>query len=192
MPRPLAGAVLCGGLSRRMGTDKALVRFDGVALVERVVARLRGVCEPVVIAPGGRDIQVSGCAAVGDAAVAAGPLGGLLAALRASPHQLVAVVAVDMPWVDPALIALLAARCSGLDAILPVSTHGPEPLHAVYARSAIGSFEAAIGGDDRSLHGALRNLRVGHIEEAEWRAAGIEPGFARNLNTPEDLEVLSR
>lgn len=192
MPRPLAGAVLCGGLSRRMGTDKAKLRFDGVMLVERVVARLRGVCEPVVIAPGGRDIWVAGCAAVDDATRDAGPLAGLLAALRASPHQLLAVVAVDMPWVDPALIALLAARCSGLDAILPVSAHGPEPLHAVYARSAIGSFEAAIGSEDRSLHGALRHLRVGQIGEAEWRAAGIGPGFARNLNTPEDLELLSR
>jgi molybdopterin-guanine dinucleotide biosynthesis protein A len=52
VPRSLAGAVLCGGLSRRMGTEKALLRFDGVSLVERVVARLRMACEPVVIAPG--------------------------------------------------------------------------------------------------------------------------------------------
>ena len=31
-----AGAVLCGGQSRRMGTDKAVVEVDGVAMVERV------------------------------------------------------------------------------------------------------------------------------------------------------------
>ena len=175
-----------------MGTEKALLRFDGVSLVERVVARLRMACEPVVIAPGGRDIHVPGCAAVGDAAPDAGPLAGLLAALRASPHQLIAVVAVDMPWVDPALIALLAARGAGLDAIVPVSDNGPEPLHAIYARSAIAACEAAVGGEDRSLRGVLARLTVGYVMEAEWRAAGIDPGFARNLNTPEDLEALTR
>ena len=31
-----AGAVLCGGQSRRMGTDKAVVEVDGVAMAERV------------------------------------------------------------------------------------------------------------------------------------------------------------
>jgi molybdenum cofactor guanylyltransferase len=192
VPRDLAGAVLCGGLSRRMGTDKALLCFEGVSLVERAVARLRGVCEPVVIAPGGHDIEVPGCATVDDAAHDAGPLAGLLAALRASPHQLLAVVAVDMPWVDPALIVLMAARCAGLDAIVPLSEHGPEPLHAVYARSAIAACEAAVGGEDRSLRGVLAHLQVGYVTEAEWRAAGIDPGFARNLNTPEDLEAVNR
>jgi molybdenum cofactor guanylyltransferase len=189
---PVAGVVLCGGHSRRMGIDKATLRLDGATLVQHVVARLRLVCDPIMIAAGDRDVGMRGCLAIDDAAPDAGPIAGVLAALRASPHGLVAIVAVDMPWVDPALIAVLAARCAGHEAAVPLSEHGPEPLHAVYARSAAGACEAAIAGEDRSLRGLLARLRVAYVSPAEWRAAGIESGFARNLNTPDDVAAFSR
>lgn len=174
-----------------MGIDKATLRLDGATLVERAVARLRSVCEPIMIASGGRALRMPGCVGVDDATPDAGPIAGVLAALRASPHELVATVAVDMPWVDPAMIRLLATRCAGYDAAVPFSEHGLEPLHAVYARSAIGACEAAIAGEDRSLRGLLVRLQVAYVGEAEWRAAGIEPGFARNLNTPEDVAAVT-
>ena len=45
-----AGAVLCGGASRRMGTDKAFVEVGGVAMAERVAAALEAAgCAPVVL-----------------------------------------------------------------------------------------------------------------------------------------------
>jgi molybdopterin-guanine dinucleotide biosynthesis protein A len=175
-----------------MGADKASLRLDGVALVDRVVARLRSVADPILIARGDRAIEVPGCLAIGDAASDAGPLGGLLAALRASPHRLIAVVAVDMPWVDPALVRMLAIRCDGLDASVPVGEHGPEPLHAVYSQSAIGACADVIAGHDRSLRALLSRLRVGYLGAEEWRAARIQPAFARNLNTPEDLDAFNR
>ena len=48
----LAGVVLCGGRSARMGVDKATITFDGTTLLERALARLDAVCDPVLIAAG--------------------------------------------------------------------------------------------------------------------------------------------
>ena len=50
-----AGAVLCGGASRRMGTDKAFVEVGGQPMAERVAAALEEAgCAPVVFVGGER------------------------------------------------------------------------------------------------------------------------------------------
>lgn len=188
----VAGVVLCGGRSTRMGTDKAMIDAGGVTLLQRAVDRLGEVCDPVLIAPGGLPLAVEGRRTVADALPGAGPLAGLVAALRCSPHPLLAVVAVDLPWLDPRLIRLLAARIGDRDVALCESPRGIEPLQAVYARSALPAAEAALHSPDRSLRSLVERLRTVRVTETERRAAGIQEGFARNINTPADLADLRR
>ncbi len=175
-----------------MGSDKATIDAGGTTLLQRAVDRLGLVCDPVLIAPGGLPLTVGGRRSVADALPGAGPLAGLVAALRASPHPLLAVVAVDLPWLDPRLIRLLAGRIGDLDVALCDSPRGVEPLHAVYRRSALPAAEAALHSRDRSLRSLVGRLRAVHVTEAERRAAGIPEGFARNINTPADLADLRR
>jgi molybdopterin-guanine dinucleotide biosynthesis protein A len=174
-----------------MGADKATIEVGGVTLLERAVTRLRAVCDPVLIAPGDVILPAGAYVSVVDAMPGGGPLAGLVAALRAAPHRLLAVAAVDLPWVDPALFRLLAGRIGVYDAALCEADGGVEPLHAVYARSALASAEAALRGPDRSLRGLIDGLRTVRVMPAEWRAAGISERFSRNVNTPADLAELS-
>jgi len=191
-PLRLAGVVLCGGSSTRMGIDKATIDAGGVTLLQRAVERLGEVCDPVLVAPGGLPLAVEGRDNVADAMPGAGPLAGLVAALRESPHALLAVVAVDLPWLDPRLIRLLAGRIGDRDASLCETARGIEPLHAVYARSALPAAEAALQSPDRSLRSLVARLRTVRVTTAERRNAGIPEGFARNLNTPADLADFRR
>lgn len=174
-----------------MRADKASVRFGGTTLLERALARLGEVCDPVLIAPGEVDIMVAGHRSVVDAVPGAGPLGGIVAALRASPHRLLAVVAVDLPWLDPLLIRLLADRIGDHDAAVCETESGMQPLHAVYAASVLPAAETALAGRDRSVRHLLAEARTVRIAERDWRAAGVADGFARNVNTPEDLAAIS-
>jgi molybdopterin-guanine dinucleotide biosynthesis protein A len=175
-----------------MGADKAGLELDGVTLLERAVARLAEVCDPVLIGAGDSSLGVAGHRSIPDVLPDAGPLAGLVAALRASPHPLLAVVAVDLPWLDPGLLGLLADRIGDHDAAVCVTEGGIEPLHAVYARSALGVADAALTGPDRSVRRMVATLRSIQISEAEWRAAGVSDRFSRNLNTPEDLAEVRR
>ncbi len=161
-------------------------------LLERAVARLSEVCDPVFIGAGETSLCIAGHRSIPDALPDAGPLGGIVAALRASPHRLVAVVAVDLPWLDAGLLRLLADRIGDHDAAVCVTARGIEPLHGVYARSALGVAEAALAGPDRSVRRMVAKLRSVQMSEAEWRAAGVSDRFASNLNTPEDLAEVSR
>ena len=191
-PAPaLAGVVLCGGRSVRMGVDKATIEMGGATLLDRAVSRLTEVCDPVLIAPGGLSLRVDARRLIPDALPGAGPLGGIVAALHRSPHSLLAVAAVDMPWLDPALLRLLAARIGDHDVALCQTQRGLEPLHAVYARSALPVAEAALHSADRSLRGVIARLRARTIAEEDWRTAGFSERFASNVNTPADLAGIS-
>ena len=46
----IAGIVLCGGASRRMGTSKAWLEFDGETLLQRIVRVLSTMVRPLVVA----------------------------------------------------------------------------------------------------------------------------------------------
>jgi molybdopterin-guanine dinucleotide biosynthesis protein A len=174
-----------------MGVDKATIEVGGVTLLERAFLRLSEVCAPVMVAPGPLILDRWAALAVSDAIPDAGPIAGLVAALRASPHERLAVVAVDMPWLDPDLLRLLAMRIDGCDVAVCETQRGLEPLHAVYARSATVAAEAALTSADRSLHALVGRIRSVRITEHEWRAAGISPRFQGNVNTPANLAELS-
>jgi molybdopterin-guanine dinucleotide biosynthesis protein A len=170
-----------------MGADKVLLQFEGEALVVRVARRLALVADPVLLAPGTPDrLGTLGFAEVADAASGAGPLGGLIAGLEASPHPLMAVAAADMPFASPELFRELARLCGGHDAVVPVTSSGPEPLHAVYSRSAIAGLRLALSDGRLALRSALTTIRVREVREEEWRAGDPTGRFALNINRPED------
>jgi molybdopterin-guanine dinucleotide biosynthesis protein A len=175
-----------------MGVDKATLRFEGETLLQRALARLDSVCDPVMVASGDLELTTSGRIVVTDAEPDSGPLGGLVSALRASPHPLLAVVAVDLPWVDPELLALLAAAIGDHDVAVCETDHGIEPLHAVYARSLLEAAEVAMVSEDRSIRRLIARSNALYLSENEWRTAGISDAFTRNVNTPEDLAQISR
>jgi molybdopterin-guanine dinucleotide biosynthesis protein A len=176
-----------------MGVDKALLEVGGRPLVLRVAERVGRACDPVMLAPGrtGRLGELAhGFSEVADAAPGAGPLGGLIGALEASPHRLTAAVAVDHPFASPELLELLASSCGDAHAAVPRTARGLEPLHAVYARSAVAVLRGALDAERVALHAALSELRVVEVPPSRWRAVDPDARFAINLNGPEDLARL--
>jgi molybdopterin-guanine dinucleotide biosynthesis protein A len=187
---PLSGLVLAGGASTRMGEDKALLVFEGRPLIQRVAERLAGAADPVLVATGrpGR-LGSIGLPEVADAAPGRGPLGGLVAGLSASPHQLTAVVAVDMPYASPELLAFLASLHEDEDAVAPLGETGAEPLHAVYSQSALPAMQEALWQRQYGLRRLLSQLRLRQVEASEWAHLRVDPRFAFNINRPGDLKT---
>jgi molybdopterin-guanine dinucleotide biosynthesis protein A len=170
-----------------MGSDKSLLEFDGERLVDRAVRRLGELAEPVLLACGGRALAVPGCLSVDDARAGAGPLAAIVGGLRRSPSSLLAVVAVDMPWFDVELLAQMVAMWNGEDALVPRSPAGREPLHAVYARTALPAMERALESGELRMHDVLDELQVRHVDATACIGAKRAARFATNLNTPSDV-----
>nr|MBA2528419.1 molybdenum cofactor guanylyltransferase [Euzebyales bacterium] len=131
---PPTGLVLAGGASVRPGADKARLDFRGRPLLLHAVDVLGQLCDEVLVASGdGMRFDDLGVRQVADVASGAGPLAGLIAGLEAATTQLVAAVAVNLPFASADVLRLLAARWRGEPAVVPLVERRLQPLHAVWA-----------------------------------------------------------
>jgi len=187
------GVVFCGGESRRMGADKALLEVRGRTLLEGAIATLTEVCDEVLLASGPEArYGDTGRRAVVDRVVGGGPLAGLEAALAEASERgvdgprWVAVLACDMPRAEGALFRALVERAEALeaDACLLETPDGVEPLLAVYRPRCLGAVRRALEAGERRMVAFHRGH--GPIAVATLRAE--EPALASNLNTPDELQ----
>ena len=186
----MAGAVLAGGPSRRMGRDKGLLQFGGRPLIQAVLDAIRPLFPEIMIVCndsalyGGWAVPV-----VPDRIPAKGPLGGVHGALCASRLPYIFCVACDMPFLNPDVIAHLCRLAPGYDAVVPRTDAGWEPLHAVYGRACLPQVERMLRDDRLRVDALLGTVRVRPVDAEELRA--LDPGLRSfvNVNTPEALEA---
>lgn len=195
-PIPLA-AILAGGRATRMGADKVLLPVGGVPLVERVWARVAEVAERVVVVGGAPCLDHVGVATLPDLYPGADSLGGVATALchalgTEGPDAPVLCAACDMPFLEPALLEVLAAAAEGVDAVVPRTAAGYEPLCAVYRARCHAAFEAAVRSGNLRIRDVYQALRMREVEEAELRRVDPDLRSFLNINRPGDLEAAAR
>jgi molybdopterin-guanine dinucleotide biosynthesis protein A len=177
-----------------MGRDKALLPFPGDhrgTFISHLAAVLSAFCDEVVLVARNAE-QAARCALPGVAVVTdqvpeVGPLMGLYSGLRSIRAAHALVTAVDMPFVQPELIAFLLS-CPRDDALLvPVVDEVPQVLLAVYPRSLLPTIETCLRAGERGPRALLKVARVRYIEEAQLRQVDPQLRSFVNVNTPEDL-----
>lgn len=166
----LGAIILCGGGSRRMGRDKAVLDWGGARAVDRVAALARAAGARALVTAGA-DL---GLPWVADDAAGAGPVGGVLAGARALGTERLLVLAVDAPTVtldDLAPLLVTGGYYEGL------------PVPMVVAAKALPA-EAEAGWPLRRL-----------VERAGLAALPVPEGAMarlRGANTPEEFSALNR
>ncbi len=181
---PVAGVVLAGGQSRRMGRDKALIEVDGVPMAERVASTLIAVgCDPVVLYGG--DVASRSALSVPvvpDRHPGQGPLGGVLGALLDVPgddHTAVVIVSCDLPLLDTTTVESLLRRLGQDTDVVVARTDRLEPMCAVWSVRTTAAVASAFADGERALHRIITGLAY---QEVPVRAEPL-----RNINTPDDL-----
>lgn len=192
-PLAIAGAVLAGGQSRRLGQDKALLMLDGSTLLERALAILRSVArEVLVIGPPERAALAGGARVVPDAFPGAGPLGAIATALQASEADRVVLVACDMPFLSASLLRYLVSCSEGYDVTIPRTQGFTEQMHAVYHRSCLSAVTEQLAAGDLKIDRFFPGVRVRYVDEPELRAIDPDLRSLWNVNTPEDWAEAQR
>src|SRR5688572_24234335 len=94
-------AILTGGQSSRMGRNKALVEVGGMAIIERIIERVRDLGSELMLITNAPDAYGHlGIVSYGDSVVGKGPLGGLFTALSEAKYDYVLAVSCDQPFLN--------------------------------------------------------------------------------------------
>ncbi len=197
----ISAAVLAGGKSVRMGTNKALVPLSpgGPTMLELVLGALRAVASDLFVVASERPAYGRfGVPVVPDRFPGTGVLGGIATALHHARHDRCLVVACDMPLLNPELLRILVTMISpadAADAVVPRtvarSRQGSDvtfqPLHAVYHRRCLPAIERALSGHRLSAIAFLADVHVRFAGESVLRAIDPELRSLTSVDTPERL-----
>ena len=190
--RGVTGIILAGGLSRRLGRDKAVEPIEGQPLVGRVMDALSGIADELVVVVNtpqrGRELPLRDSAVVAvDIYPNAGSLGGIFTGLSSASNQWGIVVACDMPFLNLDLLSYLLSFRESHDAVVPVLDGRPEPTHAAYSKVCLSAIEARLEANDLKIARFFDDVRVKYVSQR--RVEEIDPRRRSffNVNTEEDL-----
>ena len=185
-------AIQAGGESRRMGYDKALMPFLGRTLLDRVLQRVSGLGDEIFITTNNpSNYHEFGIPLYRDVQPGKGALGGLLTALSSAQNPFLIVVACDMPFVNPDLLALALDHLQSLkvDVVIPQSKKGYEPFHAAYRREAcLPAVQSALDSGERRLISWFSAVDVFPIGEDVLLKYDPRQVAFWNVNTETDLQ----
>ena len=190
----MTAVILAGGMSRRLGRDKALEPFEGESLIQRVISRMRQVGRSllVVVNHPERAAELDlpdDIHAATDRYPGMGSLGGILTGLMAAQTEWSTFCACDMPFLSPRLYQHLISQRQGYDAVVPVIDGRPEPTHAVYSRACIEPIRKRVIAQDLKISSFFGDVRVRLVPEDEVRLSDPDLRSFFNINTEKDLET---
>ncbi len=180
--------ILAGGESKRMGRDKAALPFNGETLLQRVSASVQPLFAQTLVSV--RELRADvALPQICDTQTDGGPLVGLISALEAATTPWVFVVACDMPFVAPALIAHLASLRVGHQAVIPKAHEYAQPLAAFYARGCLPVLRQSLAGGNKSIIGVLKSLDVRYVGANELLQFDPQLRSFFDLDTPQDVAI---
>jgi molybdenum cofactor guanylyltransferase len=192
-------SIQAGGLSSRMGVNKALMPFNGLPLILRVLERVGSLSDDIFITSNDTEQFTSIKIPVyPDVQPGMGALGGLITAFHHARYDAIAVLACDMPFIQPDLLKAeydLLLK-DGSDIVIPRTIKGLEPLHAVYRVSAcLPPAKAALNAGKKRLISWFPEVRVREMGTDEIELVDLQALSFLNVNTIEefkDAENLAR
>ena len=187
----LSAALLAGGESRRMGSDKAAIVFRGKPLWEIQLELLRKL-RPTEIFVSARtdpvwrpvDVQF-----VADNPPSRGPINGLAATLAQMRSKHLLALAIDMPFMTEKYLKVLCRQIEPGRGVIAKNNDRFEPLAAIYPHEALMNFQSALTGMDFSLQAVARGL----VAEGKLHVTPVisqERELFLNMNEPVDLAGL--
>jgi molybdenum cofactor guanylyltransferase len=182
--------ILAGGLSTRMGTDKALMPFEGLPLLMHVFQTVQTLNLPIAIVTPWPEryaaLELPGVTFIAETTVAQGPVAGLVCGLESTGSEWVLLLACDMPRLDSVVLRNWAQSLPDISndmlALVPRHNDQWEPLCAFYRKSCLDSLKSYLATGRKSFHQWLAENPIQTLPVSDLN-------IFFNCNWPEDLPL---
>lgn len=178
--------VLAGGENKRYPTPKGLIEVRGEKIIERHIRIFRAMgLTPYISSNSPGLYDFTGVPLISDSVKSAGPMSGIVSAFDATGTGELMVTACDMPFINSEMIEYIISHRGG-EATVPAPSGVPEPLMAVYTKSASEKMRKCISEGRASMRDMLRLLDTRLIGDEDIRNIDPEGLSFVNINTPDD------
>jgi molybdopterin-guanine dinucleotide biosynthesis protein A len=187
--RNSVGVVLAGGISRRFGSEKALLVWQGRSFLRIAAERLGPLCDEVVLSvdrPGRFNAGFS-VRQILDFEPGGGAAVGILSVLRACGGACALVTPVDMPLMPAGMLGRLLEARGGSEAVVLKVRGRWQPLVGVYEPGSAAVIERCLGEGERRILHILRRMKTRVV-----RPGPGEVELLVNINSPADYRRLQR
>jgi len=181
----LAGLIIAGGKSRRMGRDKAQIIFDNQSFLDNVISLVENFTSDIVISS--NQNPVTNYPVIVDIYKNIGPIGGLYAGLQAVRNDYVLVLPVDMPLLNKNVLKYLFEHINPDKKINVFHLNNrPQMLTGIYHKDVLPVIKEQITQKDYKLQHLLQKVSFNLID-----ASAFENDFV-NVNSPDELNRLNK
>ncbi len=186
--------ILCGGKSRRMGQDKAFLKWKEGTMLDRMVQEMSRDGREILISASAELAPVimaqSSARVIADEWFDHGPLEGIHCVMKEAQADTVFFCAVDMPFISLEAAEYLEQKLQepeyeACDCLVLEDEERIHPLCGIYRRRVVSVLERQLKD---------QNYRVmAFLESMKWQAvrigeSGLNSRVLWNANTPEDYE----
>lgn len=183
----VTGVILAGGESRRMGSDKSLLPVAGARFIDHVYRRMANLFDEVIIVTNSPDLYAEvPCRKVPDIYYAQGSLAGIHSGLAHARSERIFVVGCDMPFISSKVVKEICAHADDGDLVMPHSSSGHEPLHALYSKECLPAMEKVLDAGKRRIMLFFDQVKMKELPASAIHRIDPQEKSFQNINTPED------
>ena len=181
-------AILCGGKSSRMQSEKGLVLYRGIPFIEYVIAAAKDISTDIILITNSTDYDYLPFEKKKDIEKDKGPLGGIYTALTYAKQQNCVILSCDIPLIKASLLRLLFEN-NKEDSMATVFKDGEhtQPLIACYSKKVLPKLKTAIVNNDLKMMRFLDCIEAKYISIEDERTVQFQ-----NINTREALAQLEQ
>lgn len=183
----ISGIILCGGLSSRMGEDKGLVSYQGLALIEYSISVLIELTDQIFLSTANPVYQKFGYPLIPDIVESIGPMGGVFSCMSALKVPDYFVLSCDIPHVTADLAKRLLSFANSYDVSVPVTEDNKiHPLFGYYSNRVLPYMKTQIDNKNFRMIDLLKKVKTNYLSISQNRS--LSSDMLKNINSRKDVK----
>jgi molybdopterin-guanine dinucleotide biosynthesis protein A len=180
--------ILAGGKSSRYGKNKALINFNGITLIEKIVKGLKPLSKIYVVGSSKTDYTFleEKVSILEDIFPDKGPLGGIYTGLKHSDSQYNLIIGCDMPNLNYQYYNLLLEQKKDYDVLVPQYGGYLEPLAGVYSRTCLTPIKESLESNQLRIISFYHKVKVNILDEEMIQEIAKPTRLFFNINYKKD------
>ena len=185
--KQLTGIILCGGKSRRMGKNKALLKINDKYVISYVIDLLQPFCDEIILSTNTNELDFLGYKTVKDLYDNICPISGIFSSLLKSKNKKNVILSCDTPFINGLLINELLSYLHTYDVVLPELNGYLQPMTGVFKKDIIPLVNKEIQEGNYIPPRIFEKCNLKKLK-VERRSRYYHEDLFFNINKPVDFE----